>query len=212
MDTNQVDDEYELVMELSEKDILFEKKKKLLEVKGFDPNGKARIKSNCSVELLNSVLEEMIERARIIHSDEVDLYFGWTDDAHPVGFCSQRNEVESLNSILSLVNKSKSNNQQVFQDLKNVTLDLIHKFENNIKEDIKVLANRNLDNEKCLLQWGESNGVKSKLDIAYFEEAGRGAIASEDLEVGDIALEIPVSVIISDDIIQNTISSIRKSR
>ncbi|XP_076892644.1 uncharacterized protein LOC143544414 [Bidens hawaiensis] len=204
VDTNQVADEYELVIELSEKDTLFEKKKKLLEVKGFDPNGKVRIKNKCSVELLNSVLEEMIQRARIIHSDEVDLYFGWTDAAHPVGFCGQRNELESLYSILSLVDKSKLKDQRVFQDLKNATLDLIHKFEKNIKEDVKILANRNLDKEKLLLQWGESNGIKSKIDIAYFEEAGRGAIASEDLEVGDIALEIPVSVIISEDIIHNT--------
>ncbi|KAF5787564.1 putative [Fructose-bisphosphate aldolase]-lysine N-methyltransferase [Helianthus annuus] len=209
MDTNQQQhDEYELVMELSEKDTLFEKKKKLLEVKGFDPNGKVMIKSNCSVEMLNSVFEEMIQRARIIHSDEVDLYFGWIDAAHPVGFCSQRNELESLYSILSLVNKSKSNDQQyqpkVFQDLRTATLDLIHKFGDNIKEDVKLLASQNLDKEKHLLQWGESNGIKSRLNIANIEGAGRGAIASEDLEVGDIALEIPVSVIISEDVVRKT--------
>ncbi|KAI3775319.1 hypothetical protein L1987_49890 [Smallanthus sonchifolius] len=206
MDTNQVDVEYELVMELSEKDNLFDKKKKLLELKGFDPEGKVIIKSNCSAKLLNSVLEEMIQRARIIHSDEVDLYFGWNDAVHPVGFCSQRNELESLYSFFSLVDMS--NGQQikpkVLQDLRNATLDLIYKFGNNIKEDVKILVNRNLDKEKCLLQWGESNGVKSRLAIAYFEGAGRGAIASEDLEVGDIALEIPASVIISEDFVHKT--------
>ena len=36
------------------------------------------------------------------------------------------------------------------------------------------------------------------------EGAGRGAIAREDLEVGDIALEIPVSIIISEDLVHKT--------
>ncbi|KAI3803128.1 hypothetical protein L1987_31277 [Smallanthus sonchifolius] len=206
MATYQVDDEFELVMELSAKDNLFEKKRKLLELKGFDLEGKVIIKSNCSGKFLNSVLEEMIQRARIIHSDEVDLYFGWNDAVHPVEFCSQRNELESLYSIFSLVDKSKDQQIQpkVFQDLRNATLDLIHNIGNSIKEDVKTLATRNLDKEKCLLQWGESNGVKSRLAIAYFEGAGRGAIASEDLEVGDTALQIPVSVIISEDLVHKT--------
>ncbi|KAK1417125.1 hypothetical protein QVD17_26247 [Tagetes erecta] len=203
----EADVEYELVMELSEKDTLYEKKKKLLEVKGSDLEGKVIVKSNGGVTL-NSVLEEMLQRARIIHSDEVDLYFGWSDAFRPVGFCSQRNELESLYSIFSLVDKSKSNDQQVkpkvFQDLRNATLDLIHKFGNNINEDVKVLSSPNLEKEKCLLQWGENNGVKSRLAVAYVEGAGRGAIASEDLEVGDIALEIPSSVIISEDLVHKT--------
>ena len=33
------------------------------------------------------------------------------------------------------------------------------------------------------------------------EGAGRGAIAMEDLEVGDIAMEIPASIIISEDLV-----------
>ncbi|GKC04930.1 SET domain-containing protein, partial [Tanacetum coccineum] len=164
----QVEDEHVLVMELSEKDILFEKKKKLLEVKGFDPTGKVKIKSNSSIESVKSVLEEMLQRARILNSDEVDLYFGGIDASHPVGFCSPRNELDSLHLILSLVD------------------------------------NWNLEKEKCLLQWGENNGVKTRLDVAYVEGAGRGTIAKQDLEVGDVALEIPVSVIISDDLVRET--------
>lgn len=166
-----------------------------------------------------------------------------------MGFCSPRNELESLYTIFSLVDKSKSNDQQtqpkVFQDLRIATLDLIHKFGNTkLKEDVKVLSSPNLEKEKCLLQWGESNGVKSRLAIACkfslllwkvwflntlelslvfslkcvtkffsfnlischvdFEGAGRGAIASEDLEVGDIALEIPSSVIIAEDLVHKT--------
>nr|GFB86153.1 SET domain-containing protein [Tanacetum cinerariifolium] len=66
----QVEDEHVLVMELSEKDILFAKKKKLLEVKGFDPTGKVKIQGNSSIESVKSVLEEMLQRARILNSDE----------------------------------------------------------------------------------------------------------------------------------------------
>ncbi|KAJ9557708.1 hypothetical protein OSB04_012322 [Centaurea solstitialis] len=145
----QAVDEHELVMELSEKDVLFEKKKKLLEVKGFDPTGKIKIKSNCSIELVKSILEEMLQMARIIHSDEVDLYFGGIDALHPVGFCSPRNELESLHSILSLVDNSVSDGEQIrpkaFQDLRNATLDMIHEFGNDISEDAKILASWNLD-------------------------------------------------------------------
>ncbi|XP_024980101.1 uncharacterized protein LOC112517038 isoform X1 [Cynara cardunculus var. scolymus] len=204
----QAVDEHELFMELSENDFLFEKKKKLLEVKGFDPKIKVKIKSDCSIKLVKSVLEEMLQMARIIHSDEVDLYFGGIDAFRPVGFCSPRNELESLRSILSIVDSSVSNGEQirpkVFQDLRNATLDMIHEFGSNIGKDAQILANWNLDREKCLLQWGKSNGVKARLDIAYIEGAGRGAIAREDLTVGDIALEIPVSIIISEDLVHKT--------
>lgn len=34
-----------------------------------------------------------------------------------------------------------------------------------------------------------------------FEGEGRGALATRDLQVGDIALEIPVSLIISEDLV-----------
>nr|GEW25394.1 muniscin C-terminal mu homology domain-containing protein [Tanacetum cinerariifolium] len=202
----QVEDEHVLVMELSEKDILFAKKKKLLEVKGFDPTGKVKIQGNSSIESVKSVLEEMLQRARILNSDEVDLYFGGIDASHPVGFCSPRNELDSLHLILSFVDKSKDQEMhpKVLQDLRNATLDMIYEFGNNIKEDVKIVPSWNLEKEKCLLQWGENNGVKARLDVAYVEGAGRGAIAKQDLEVGDVALEIPVSVIISDDLVRET--------
>ncbi|XP_071715689.1 fructose-bisphosphate aldolase-lysine N-methyltransferase, chloroplastic isoform X2 [Rutidosis leptorrhynchoides] len=202
------DDELELVMELSEKDNLYEKKKKLLEVMGFNIEGKVMIKRTGSAELASSVLEEMLQRARIINSDEVDLYFGGIDSFRSVGLCSPKLELESLHSILSLVEKSTSNGQQiqseVLQHIRNATIDMIHEFGNHIKEDVKVIDNWNLDNEKCLLQWGANNGVKTRLDVAYIEGAGRGAIAKEDLDVGDIAIEIPVSVIISEDLVCKT--------
>ncbi|KAI3690406.1 hypothetical protein L2E82_48431 [Cichorium intybus] len=69
---------------------------KLLEVKGFDPNGKVKIKNTCSIDLVNSVLEDMLQRARIIHSDEVYFCFGGIDGSQRVQFYSPRNELESL--------------------------------------------------------------------------------------------------------------------
>ena len=42
------------------------------------------------------------------------------------------------------------------------------------------------------------------IDGIDVEGAGRGAIATEDLKVGDIALEIPVSVIISEELVHES--------
>ncbi len=39
---------------------------------------------------------------------------------------------------------------------------------------------------------------------ADIEGASRGAIAAEDLEVGDVALEIPLSIIISEELVQES--------
>ncbi|RRT40759.1 hypothetical protein B296_00030310 [Ensete ventricosum] len=72
------------------------------------------------------------------------------------------------------------------------------------------------DSEELLLKWGKDHGVRTKLKIACksvylsfhlptdFEEAGRGAVASEDMGIGDIALEIPESLIISEDLVYNS--------
>ncbi|KAI3767713.1 hypothetical protein L2E82_18072 [Cichorium intybus] len=100
--------------------------------------------------------------------------------------------------------KGEEMRPKVFQDVRKATLDMICEFGNKIIEDTKIVDGRNLDKEKCLLQWGENNGVKSRFDIAYIEGAEREAIAREDLEVGDIPLEIPVSAIISEDLIYDT--------
>ncbi|KAK9756283.1 hypothetical protein RND81_01G086800 [Saponaria officinalis] len=63
------------------------------------------------------------------------------------------------------------------------------------------IVNEACDNENRLIKWAESRGVKSKLQIAYVEGAGRGALAKEDHGVGDITLEIPISVVISEDVV-----------
>ncbi|KAM7472794.1 hypothetical protein LguiA_010977 [Lonicera macranthoides] len=201
----ETDDEHPLVLELSENDPLFEKKKKLLESVGLDPKGRVYIKRSARPDLQTSILESMLARARIINLNEVDLYFAGGDAIGPLGFCSPRNELDSLHSVLSLIDNSISSckhmrvNDLVY--LRNATLDIIQEFGNQIKEDTKIVANCSSDMENRLLHWGESNGVVTKLDIVYVEGAGRGAVAREDLKVGDVAMEIPLSVIISDEFV-----------
>lgn len=121
---------------------------------------------------------------------------------------SPRNELEALHSSLSIIEKAISScdhmGVNILQDLRTATIAMIHEFGNKIKEETRVLTNRSSDREKCLLQWGESNGVRTKLEIAYVEGAGRGAIAREDMKVGDIALEIPVPVIISEELVHES--------
>lgn len=65
------DDGCSLFLELPEDDPLFEKKKKLMKNKGFDPCGHAYFSCSSSPNWLNSTLDLMIQRARIIQLDEV---------------------------------------------------------------------------------------------------------------------------------------------
>ncbi|XP_042468033.1 uncharacterized protein LOC122051140 isoform X5 [Zingiber officinale] len=60
------------------------------------------------------------------------------------------------------------------------------------------------DSEELVLKWGQDYGLKTMLSITYFEEAGRGSVALEDMSIGDIALEIPEPLIISEDLVYNS--------
>ncbi|KAH7671749.1 [Ribulose-bisphosphate carboxylase]-lysine N-methyltransferase protein [Dioscorea alata] len=70
---------------------------------------------------------------------------------------------------------------------------------------VEMISNKfNSSAEDSLLKWGRTHGVETKLRIAYFEGAGRGAVAIEDLSIGDTALEIPKSLIISEDVLHES--------
>ena len=101
---------------------------------------------------------------------QVELYFAGVGLSHPVEFHSPRNELEALHSILVLIDKSLSSGKQmiknVFQDLRKATVDMICEFGDKFKEETRVVANSSSDREKCLSQWGESNGARTKLEIA----------------------------------------------
>ncbi|RWW00618.1 hypothetical protein GW17_00036408, partial [Ensete ventricosum] len=130
-----------------------------------------------------------------------------------------RNEIESLNLILAIISSSISNVKdkavKVLQLLRDTTIAMVKSVaDSNIH---KMTATKfGTDSEELLLKWGKDHGVRTKLKIACksvylsfhlptdFEEAGRGAVASEDMGIGDIALEIPESLIISEDLVYNS--------
>ncbi|XWS73228.1 hypothetical protein CRYUN_Cryun02cG0109600 [Craigia yunnanensis] len=189
---------YSILLELSDIHPFFDKKKRLLNDTGFGVKEIVHIKSSLDPDSLSTTLNQLLQIARIIRLDGVELYFGQVDG---VGFYSSRNEMEALYSILSLIKTSFSGQLHMqthaLQDLQNAIVNRIHELGAEDKVENKIDVNYKCDKEKCLVQWAESNGAKTRLQIA----SGRGAIAMEDLEVGDIAMEIPSSIIISEDLV-----------
>lgn len=98
----------------------------------------------------------------------MELYFGEFDTQ--MGFYSPRNELETLNSILARVNtllsRQMHRKMNVWQELQAAIILKIQEFGNQIKEVARIDKNYTCEKEKCLVQWGESNGVKTKLEIA----------------------------------------------
>lgn len=136
-----------------------------------------------------------------------EMYFGENDECTPVDFYSPRNEVEAFNTIVSLVDiflsSCKPVQFNVLQELRKAAIHMIHEYGDVYSMDAKTLED-SCGKENRLLQWGESNGVRTSLEIAYVEGAGRGTIAKEDLEVGDTVLEIPLAIIISEELVQKS--------
>ncbi|KAK9931760.1 hypothetical protein M0R45_019024 [Rubus argutus] len=205
LSSDELDKDCSILLELAESDPLFDKKKKLLQDNGFHSKEQIRIKRSSDPSWLSTTLKVMVRIARIIKLDEVELYFAGEEQLDSY---SPRNELEALNSILQLVESSLSGacemQKNVLQDLHNVIVDKICQFAENSTLKTTIVEGQNSDKEKQLLQWGENNGVKTRLQINYVKGAGRGAIAREDLKVGDTALEIPTSLIICEELVQKT--------
>ncbi|XP_021724931.1 LOW QUALITY PROTEIN: N-lysine methyltransferase SETD6-like [Chenopodium quinoa] len=194
-----------LVVELSEDDPLFEKKLKLLKDKGFGPSDSVYLQKTLVPHSLRVKLDALLERARIIHLNETELYFGASalDEGITEEFYSPRNELEALNCVLSLVDHYSGKSDVTNASLKALRVAIISRicnFGNKNKLETEIVKEA-CNSEKHLMSWAESHGLISKLQIAYVEGAGRGVLATEDLGVGDIALEIPISVIISEDLV-----------
>ncbi|CAJ1941868.1 unnamed protein product [Sphenostylis stenocarpa] len=204
MDT---DEEYSIVLELSERDPFFDKKKKLLQNKGFSPKERIYLRSSSKPGWMSATVEVLLQIARIIQLNELELYFA-EDVCTSTEFYSPRNELEALNSIVLLIDISLSScthlHTDILQRLRQTILDLISDLgeKNSVKGVVE--KDHSCDQEERLIEWGESNGVMTQLKIAYIEGAGRGAIARKDLKVGDIALDIPVSIIISEELVHET--------
>lgn len=99
---------------------------------------------------------------------QVELYFGEFDTE--MGFYSPRNELESLNSILArvdtLLSSQMHKKMNAWQELRGAIILKIQEFGDQIKEVARIDKSYTCEKEKCLVQWGESNGIKTKLEIA----------------------------------------------
>ncbi|KAL1563562.1 [histone H3]-lysine(4) N-trimethyltransferase [Salvia divinorum] len=196
---NQNDEELRLLLELSETDH-FLHKKKLLEDVGLNVESPVCIKSSSTPDQLNDLLNLLIKRARVINLNEVELYF--SGDVVNLEHCvSPRNELEALHSVHEAINNSVSSEsctiKHIKRKLQEETVNRIHEVGNKFREETRVVGDSSVEKENSLLDWAVKNGMKTRLHIACVEGAGRGAIAKEDLKVGDVALEVPLSVIIS---------------
>nr|POE51085.1 hypothetical protein CFP56_68547 [Quercus suber] len=255
----ETDDDFAIVLELSEDDPHFDKKKKLLQNKGFNPKEQVYLKSSSGPDWISTTLKVMLQIARIIQLDEkllqnkgfnpkeqvylksssgpdwisttlkvmlqiariiqldevlancsfsVFLVCFGTKLKSGAGIACPRNEVEALNSILLLLDISVSSGMRmqmnVLQELREAIIGMIHDFGDKNSVKTTILENHSCGKEECLLQWGKNNGIRTRLQIAYVEGADRGAIARENLNVGDIAVEIPVSTVISEELIRES--------
>lgn len=98
-----------------------------------------------------------------------EMYFGENDECTPVDFYSPRNEVEAFNTIISLVDVFLSSCKpvqfNVLQELRKAAIHMIHEYGDVYSTDAKTLED-SCGKENRLLQWGESNGVRTSLEIA----------------------------------------------
>ncbi|XP_024016046.1 uncharacterized protein LOC18025402 [Eutrema salsugineum] len=180
----------DLCLELFQNDPFYQEKKKLLNCKGLG------VKETLSQELLNTSFEKLLQFARIPNLDKVEVYFG--DDAcNSEGIYSVRNEISALSWILSLIPAQ-------LEALREAVTSRISEVVGSEKEEARVDDRYGCEKESRLLEWGQNNGVKSKLQIAQIDGYGRGAVASQDLRFGDVALEIPISSIISEEYVYNS--------
>ncbi|WOL19036.1 hypothetical protein Cni_G27833 [Canna indica] len=187
---------------LSIDDPLFAEKKRLLDAREL--KFKFLVPLHSSPEEVLQIMDQMVQTARILYMNEIEVYFANDDDIGPF---SPRNELESLNLVLanirSLISNDKNKAAKVLHLLHDTTVAMV-KSVGDSHVDRMTTKKFGADSEELLLKWGKDHGVQTKLTIAYFEEAGRGAVALEDMNIGDIALEIPESLIISEDLVYNS--------
>ncbi|XP_020671850.1 uncharacterized protein LOC110091896 [Dendrobium catenatum] len=187
---------------LDEKDPLFLEKKRLSNARNLGFSFQLRLPSLRGELFL--ILEDIIRAARILYLNDVEIYFSEDDDFGPF---SQRNELEAFNAILqmlkSVLSGATPDEMKALNELQNVTIARVNSIaDQNIDKMItKKLAT---NAEDLLLKWGESHGARSKVMVAYFEGANRGVVAVEDINVGESALEIPESIIISEDLLHES--------
>ncbi|KAK3123096.1 hypothetical protein QOZ80_8AG0623790 [Eleusine coracana subsp. coracana] len=184
---------------LSEDDPLHQDKKKLLESRSLSCIFQVPV--SCSAIDAFKLLDRMIQATRVVYMDELELYFAGDDDIGPF---SARNELESLNLLFKIMNSLLPTCNAVAKDvLQRLQDEIVVRLTAVGKTDDAqmIVQTQNHDAEDSLLKWGEHHGVRTKLQIAFFQGARRGMLASESIGVGDVALEIPESLIISQELL-----------
>ncbi|CAA7022227.1 unnamed protein product [Microthlaspi erraticum] len=184
----------DLCLELSQDDPFYQEKKKLLHCKGLGVKETVNISGSLCQQSMNVALEKLLQFGRIANLDKVEVYFGEDACTSPAGMYSFRNEISALSWILSLIPVSCKS-----EALRAAVISRISEVAGGEKEEARVD-----EKESRIVQWGQDNGVKTKLQIAQIDGYGRGAIADQDLKFGDVALEIPISCIISEDYVFNS--------
>ncbi|KAG0475040.1 hypothetical protein HPP92_014726 [Vanilla planifolia] len=149
---------------LDEKDPLLSEKKSLLHARNLD--FKYQFLLSSPREQLLQLLDQIIQAARILHLNDVEIYFIEDDDVGPF---STVNELKSLHSILEIFNcvdlGVNYNEIEAFNELLNATIARInsvaHQSTNKIiTEEIDTTA------EELLLKCWQSQGARSKVKIA----------------------------------------------
>lgn len=189
-----------MLPEPNKDDPLVDKKKEILSERSIDLVFLLHGTNLPSLKMTEStLLEDMITAARILQLDETEWYFIEDDDFGPL---SPRNELEALNFIHSitcdLLHFASSEDAELLQALQDQVVDKIVCFANEHAENTAGVRCTG-QAEMQLFYWAIKQGVKSKLNIAEFEGLGRGAMATMNLNVGDVAVEIPQSLIICED-------------
>ncbi|KAG9455855.1 hypothetical protein H6P81_000363 [Aristolochia fimbriata] len=189
---------------LLEKDPLIAKKQKVLQARSITLEFQISVSGLACEDEALQVLDKMVQAARVLYLDELELYFAGEDDTGPF---SPRNELESLNLVLDVLSSSHQNTtnekQQILHMLADRVVKMIESFGIKHTEEMMIEKDK-YDANDLLLKWGEDNGVRTKLQIAHYEGAGRGAVAVEDVNVGEIALEVPESILISEEVLSES--------
>lgn len=148
--------------------------------------------------------DKVLMVARIIKADwvnscpygelffQVDLHWGCDQSA----YYHELNELLALEFILDSMKLSGVENLNSHQFLKAKVVHAIKDLTaKTTKTETRVDSNYKCDRENSLINWVTQNGGRSKVEIVYIEGIGRGAVATEDLEVGDVILDIPPNLI-----------------
>lgn len=98
---------------------------------------------------------------------QVEVYFG-EDACTPAGLYSIRNEISALSWIISLIPVSCKLQTQVdtLEALRAAVKSRINEVVGAEKEEATVDDSYRCEKERRLVEWGQNNGVKTKLQIA----------------------------------------------